>query len=200
MLLAEDGEAQEAWSALKVLFNRAKNCGIHPDRLVFDPALARGLDYYTGAIFEVRVDDAPVGSICGGGRYADLTGIFGWEGMSGVGISFGADRIYDVLEHFNCFPEEASVGSKVMVLQMDAEGVDEALQLLQALRESGVAAELYPDPAKMKKQLKHASDLNVQFVAMRGEQERTAGHWTLRNMRTGDQVSCGLEELLEKVV
>ncbi len=200
MLLTEDREAQEAWSALRVLFNRAKNCGIHPDRLVFDPALARGLDYYTGAIFEVRVDDAPVGSICGGGRYADLTGIFGWEGMSGVGISFGADRIYDVLEHFNCFPEEASVGSKVMVLQMDAEGVDESLQLLQALRESGVAAELYPDPAKMKKQLKHASDLNVQFVAMRGEQERTAGHWTLRNMRTGDQISCGLEELLEKVV
>tara|TARA_B110000503_G_scaffold43315_1_gene70850 strand:- start:5591 stop:6973 length:1383 start_codon:yes stop_codon:yes gene_type:complete len=200
MLLADDIEAQDAWVELQLLFQRAENCGIDPDRLVFDPALARGLDYYTGAIFEVRVDNAPVGSICGGGRYADLTGIFGWEGMSGVGISFGADRIYDVLEHFDCFPEESRVGSKVMILQMDAEGVDDALILQQALRQAKVDTELYPDPAKMKKQLKHAADLGVQFVAMRGDQERAADVWTLRNMTTGDQLACGVDELVSHVV
>ena len=199
MLLEEDQEAHEAWTELQLLFERAINCGVHPDQLVFDPALARGLDYYTGAIFEVRVDNAPVGSICGGGRYADLTGIFGWEGMSGVGISFGADRIYDVLEHFECFPEESRVGSKVMIVQMDAEGVDDALQLLQALRKSGVDAELYPDAAKLKKQLKHAADIGVQFVAMRGEKERNSNVWTLRNMTTGDQAEYSTEELLKEM-
>ena len=200
MLSAQDSEAQGAWTEMQILFERAQNCGIDPDRLVFDPALARGLDYYTGAIFEVRVDNTPVGSICGGGRYADLTGIFGWEGMSGVGISFGADRIYDVLEHFDCFPEESRVGSKIMIVQMDDEGVDDALVLLQALRNAGVDSELYPDPAKMKKQLKHASDLGVQFVAMRGEQERSADVWTLRDMSTGDQVACTVDELLNRVI
>ena len=199
MLLEEDQEAHEAWAELQLLFERAINCGVHPDQLVFDPALARGLDYYTGAIFEVRVDNAPVGSICGGGRYADLTGIFGWEGMSGVGISFGADRIYDVLEHFECFPEESRVGSKVMIVQMDAEGVDDALQLLQALRKSGVDAELYPDASKLKKQLKHAADIGVQFVAMRGEKERVSNVWTLRNMTTGDQAEYTTEELLKEM-
>ena len=199
MLLEEDQEAHEAWAELQLLFERAINCGVHPDQLVFDPALARGLDYYTGAIFEVRVDNAPVGSICGGGRYADLTGIFGWEGMSGVGISFGADRIYDVLEHFECFPEESRVGSKVMIVQMDAEGVDDALKLLQALRKSGVDAELYPEASKLKKQLKYAADIGVQFVAMRGEKERVSNVWTLRNMTTGDQAEYTIEELLKQM-
>lgn len=199
MLLKEDLEAHEAWSELQLLFERAINCGVHPDQLVFDPALARGLDYYTGAIFEVRVDNAPVGSICGGGRYADLTGIFGWEGMSGVGISFGADRIYDVLEHFECFPQESRVGSKIMIVQMDAEGVDDALQLLQALRKSGLDAELYPDAAKLKKQLKYAADIGVQFVAMRGEKERASNVWTMRNMTTGDQAEYSTEELLKEM-
>ncbi len=199
MLLEGDQEAHEAWAELQLLFERAINCGVHPDQLVFDPALARGLDYYTGAIFEVRVDNAPVGSICGGGRYADLTGIFGWEGMSGVGISFGADRIYDVLEHFECFPEESRVGSKVMIVQMDAEGVDDALKLLQALRKSGVDAELYPEASKLKKQLKYAADIGVQFVAMRGEKERVSNVWTLRNMTTGDQAEYTIEELLKQM-
>ena len=200
MLSSSDLEAQEAWSELKQLFNRAENCGISADHLVFDPALARGLDYYTGAIFEVRVDDSPVGSICGGGRYADLTGIFGWKGMSGVGISFGADRIYDVLEHFNRFPDELKAGSKVMILQMDADNIEDELGLLQRLRKSKVSAELYPDPVKMKKQMKHASELGVEFVAMRGEQERAENVWTLREMKTGDQSAFSEDELLKRVV
>lgn len=200
MLSPSDDEAKEAWEELKLLFSRAESCGISPEHLVFDPALARGLDYYTGAIFEVRVDNSPVGSICGGGRYADLTGIFGWEGMSGVGISFGADRIYDVLEHFDGFPEELKAGSKVMILQMDDEGIDDGLRLLKRLRKSEVSAELYPDLVKMKKQMKHASELGVEFVAMRGEQERADNAWTLRDMKTGDQHTCSEDELLKRVI
>ncbi|MDG2209371.1 MAG: histidine--tRNA ligase [Flavobacteriales bacterium] len=199
MLNPDDLEAQDAWREIAELIDRASLCGVPIDHVVFDPTLARGLDYYTGVIFEVRVDDSPVGSICGGGRYADLTGVFGWPDTSGVGISFGADRIYDVLEHFQCFPPESKGGSQLLILQMDEDGVEDALQLLQSARQSGIRSELYPDVAKLKKQMKHASDLGVAFVAMRGESERESGGWTLRNMESGEQSTVSAEQLVQRL-
>ena len=199
MLNPDDLEAQDAWREITELIDRASLCGVPIDHVVFDPTLARGLDYYTGVIFEVRVDDSPVGSVCGGGRYADLTGVFGWPDMSGVGISFGADRIYDVLEHFQCFPPESKGGSQLLILQMDEDGVEDALRLLQSARQSGIRSELYPDVAKLKKQMKHASDLGVAFVAMRGESERESGGWTLRNMESGEQSTVSAEQLVQRL-
>jgi histidyl-tRNA synthetase len=199
-LFAEDDEeANAAYEEVVELMAMAQGAGVDATQLVFDPTLARGLNYYTGAIFEVRVPDAPIGSICGGGRYADLTGIFGWEGMSGVGISFGADRIYDVLEHYDAFPQEALTQPQVLVVQMDEEGKTHAIEAMRQLRAASVRTVLYPDVVKLKKQLKHASELNVQFVFMAGADERSKGVWTVRNMQTGEQTECPLAEAVALV-
>ena len=199
-LFAEgDEEANAAYQEVVELMAMAQGAGVDATQLVFDPTLARGLNYYTGAIFEVRVPDAPIGSICGGGRYADLTGIFGWKGMSGVGISFGADRIYDVLEHYDAFPPEALTQPQVLVVQMDEEGRTHAIEAMRQLRAASVRTVLYPDVVKLKKQLKHASELNVQFVFMSGADERSKGVWTVRNMQTGEQTECPLAEAVALV-
>ncbi|MED5318737.1 MAG: histidine--tRNA ligase, partial [Bacteroidota bacterium] len=155
-LLEGHASGESALASVRDLIARAVNTGVNLDALRMDPLLARGLDYYTGAIFEVTVDGAPVGSICGGGRYDDLTGIFGWKGMSGVGISFGADRIEDILNHFDAWPAMASDGLDAMVVQMEQGELPKELRATQALREAGLSAELYPDPAKLKKQFKYA--------------------------------------------
>jgi histidyl-tRNA synthetase len=199
LFAAGDEQASAAYEEVKELMSMAHAAGVEAEQLVFDPTLARGLNYYTGAIFEVRVPDAPIGSICGGGRYADLTGIFGWEGMSGVGISFGADRIYDVLEHYAAFPEEAMAEPEVLVLQLDEEGKPQALEAMRQLRLASVRTVLYPDVVKLKKQLKHASDLHVRFVFMAGADERSKGVWTVRNMQTGEQMEQPLKEAVALV-
>ena len=196
LLLPDDEEAQTAYREVVKLLQSANDCGVPASCISFDPTLARGLNYYTGAIFEVRVKDAPVGCICGGGRYADLTGIFGWEGMSGVGISFGADRIYDVLEHFQSFPAASSTGPQALVLMLDEESEDGAIQLTSALRKSGIRASAYPQVAKLKKQMKYAADLNVKFVMMAGEEERSLDLWTIRQMDTGEQQRCSLDDAI----
>ena len=199
-LFAEgDEEANAAYEEVVELMAMAQGAGVDATQLVFDPTLARGLNYYTGAIFEVRVPDAPIGSICGGGRYADLTGIFGWDGMSGVGISFGADRIYDVLEHYDAFPLEALTQPQVLVVQMDEEGRTHAIEAMRQLRAASVRTVLYPDVVKLTKQLKHASELNVQYVFMAGADERSKGVWTVRNMQTGEQTECPLAEAVALV-
>lgn len=196
LLLPDDDEAQTAYSEVVKLLQSAKDSGVPASCISFDPTLARGLNYYTGAIFEVRVKDAPVGSICGGGRYADLTGIFGWEGMSGVGISFGADRIYDVLEHFQSFPAASSTGPQALVLMLDEESEGGAIQMTTALRKSGIRASAYPQVAKLKKQMKYAADLNVKFVIMAGEEERSLNEWTIRQMDTGVQQRFSLDDAI----
>ena len=196
LLLPDDEEAQTAYREVVKLLQSANDCGVPASCISFDPTLARGLNYYTGAIFEVRVKDAPVGSICGGGRYADLTGIFGWEGMSGVGISFGADRIYDVLEHFQSFPAASSTGPQALVLMLDEESEDGAIQLTSALRKSGIRASAYPQVAKLKKQMKYAAALNVKFVMMAGEEERSMDQWTIRQMDTGEQQRCSRDDAI----
>jgi histidyl-tRNA synthetase len=164
--------------------------------LAFDPTLARGLDYYTGAIFEVKALEGSLkSSICGGGRYDDLTGVFGLPGLSGVGISFGADRIHDVLLEAGKFPESLVKGATILFANF---GPDEALFCLQQvheLRGKGISAELYPDEAKMKKQFKYADDKNIRYVAMIGEEELKSGVITIKDMSTGEQKAVKPEEL-----
>jgi histidyl-tRNA synthetase len=184
---------------MELLLNRAKNNGIVAPAIKFDVMLARGLDYYTGAIFEVKVADSPVGSICGGGRYDNLTGIFGLEGMSGVGISFGADRIEDVLEYFNKFPEKIDKTTDVLVTQMDPANCSEELKLVSQIRTSGYSAELYPDASKLKKQIKYANDINIPYVVFIGEDERNSGKVTLKKMSDGTQMTILPEEVVKNI-
>lgn len=171
-----------------------------PDRTVgIDITLARGLNYYTGAIIEVKVDDprsAFGSSICGGGRYDDLTGIFGLKGVSGVGISFGADRIYDVLEEVKGFPDFSAVSTRVLFANFGAAEAKHCLGLLQRLRSDGINAELYPDAAKMKKQLAYADARKIPYVALVGTEEMKNGLVTVKDMQKGEQSTLTFEELL----
>jgi histidyl-tRNA synthetase len=198
-VISDNSEGLLGVAEMRTLLTRASNDGIESPKIKFDAMLARGLDYYTGAIFEVRVADSPVGSICGGGRYDDLTGIFGWSGMSGVGISFGADRIEDVLEHFNKFPDELDLTTDVLVTYMDSENCDMELKLVSLLRSNGLAVEMYPDPVKLKKQMKYAGDRDIPYVVLIGEDERTTEKVTLKNMSDGSQKLLSINEVLDDI-
>ena len=152
-----------------------------------DLSLARGLNYYTGAIFEVKAMDYAIGSICGGGRYDDLTGIFGMPDTSGVGISFGADRIYDVMTGLNLFPEEVDFSTKVLFVNLGDNERMAALRIMRSLRDNGVATEIYPEAAKMKKQMEYANRRSIPYVVIIGSNELENGQATVKNMRTGEQ-------------
>ena len=152
-----------------------------------DLSLARGLNYYTGAIFEVKAMDFAIGSICGGGRYDDLTGIFGLPNTSGVGISFGADRIYDVMVGLNLFPEEVNFTTKVMFINLGEEEQLASLGIIRKLRDNGIAAEIYPESAKMKKQMEYANRRLIPYVVIIGSNELAEKKATIKNMRTGEQ-------------
>ena len=161
-----------------------------------DLSLARGLNYYTGAIFEVKANDYQIGSISGGGRYDDLTGIFGMPGMSGVGISFGADRIYDVMLGLNLFPEELSCSTKVLFVNLGEAEQVASLRIIGQLRDKGVAAEIYPDAGKMKKQMEYANRRGIPYVVIIGSEELEQSVATLKNMITGEQQKLSFEELV----
>lgn len=161
-----------------------------------DLTLARGLNYYTGAIFEVKALDVQIGSITGGGRYDNLTGIFGMPGISGVGISFGADRIFDVLNQLDLYPKEAVTGTRVLFVNFGTSEVAYCLPLLAKLRDAGISAEIYPDSSKMKKQMAYANAKAVPFVAMVGENEMNEGKVMLKNMATGEQSLLSVDELI----
>ena len=173
------------------------------NEILFDITLARGLNYYTGTIFEVKAVEMEIGSICGGGRYDDLTGIFGMPDVSGVGISFGADRIYDVLLHLNRFPVYSAANTKVMFVNFGWEDSKYALHHLHELRKNGINAELYPDNIKMKKQLTYADSNKIPYVILAGEEEIAKDLLTLKNMQTGAQEtipsSLLAERLLERI-
>lgn len=162
-----------------------------------DITLARGLNYYTGCIFEVKALDTDMGSIGGGGRYDDLTAIFGMNDMSGVGISFGAERIYDVLEEKNLFPDHLQTDIQILFCPMDGEGVKVCFDWVMKLREKGITCDLYPEPTKMKKQLKHADQRSLPWVAIMGSEERNQNKVLLKNMKTGDQNLVTIEELVK---
>ena len=164
--------------------------------LSLDLTLARGLNYYTGAIFEVKALDVEMGSITGGGRYDNLTGIFGMPGLSGVGISFGADRIYDVLNQLDLYPKESMNGTQVLFINFGQQEAAYCLPIIYKVRESGIRAELYPDAAKMKKQMSYANAKQIPFVALAGENEMNAGKITLKNMETGEQSLLTPDELI----
>ena len=162
-----------------------------------DLSLARGLNYYTGAIIEVKAKDVAIGSICGGGRYDDLTGIFGLNNMSGVGISFGADRIYDVMAQLDIFPSESAATSKVMFVNFGEKEAQTCLGLLALVRKAGIAAELYPDTAKMKKQLDYANKKGIPFVALIGENEIATSTIDVKSMASGEQHQVAFHQLNE---
>ncbi|MBR5204289.1 MAG: histidine--tRNA ligase [Bacteroidaceae bacterium] len=164
-----------------------------------DLTLARGLNYYTGAIFEVKALDVQIGSISGGGRYDNLTGVFGMSGMSGVGISFGADRIYDVLNQLDLYPKEAVNATQLLFVNFGDKEAAYCLPILSQARNAGIRAEIYPDSAKMKKQMSYANDKNIPFVAIVGENEMNEGKLTLKNMTTGEQALVTPEELLATI-
>lgn len=164
-----------------------------------DITLARGLNYYTGCIFEVKTNEVAMGSIGGGGRYDDLTGMFGLKGLTGVGISFGADRIYDVLQELNLFPESAAAGTKVLISNFDKEAERYALPILQQLRKANIAAELYPSSAKLKKQMSYADDKNIPYVIHIGSEEMSNGILTLKDMKSGQQEKLTIAAIVEQL-
>jgi histidyl-tRNA synthetase len=160
-----------------------------------DLTLARGLNYYTGAIIEVRAEDAAIGSVCGGGRYDDLTGIFGLPGVSGVGVSFGADRIYDVMLMMNIFPDQTGEATEVLVVNFGREELPELLRITRYLRDAGIPSEIYPDSVRLKKQFAYADARKIPWVIVAGSDEIAGGKATVKDMRTGAQITVPLSEL-----
>ena len=167
------------------------------NEIELDLTLARGLNYYTGAIFEVKALDVQIGSITGGGRYDNLTGVFGLPGVSGVGISFGADRIFDVLNQLDLYPKEAVNGTELLFINFGEQEASFCMKMLLKVRTVGIRAEVFPDSAKMKKQMSYANAKNIPFVALVGENELNENKVTLKNMETGEQSLVSVEELIE---
>jgi histidyl-tRNA synthetase len=183
---------------LRTVFNYIESLDIQTD-IEIDLSLARGLNYYTGAIFEVKAKDVEIGSITGGGRYDDLTGIFGLKDVSGVGISFGADRIFDVMEQLDLFPKETTVSTKIMFVNFGTKEEAFCLPVLNRLREAGISSEIYPDAVKMKKQMNYANKKNIAYVVMLGETEMQENKFNLKDMNTGEQTMLTADELIEKL-
>lgn len=181
------------------VLDTVEKLGVERANIVFDVTLARGLNYYTGAIFEVKADGVKMGSICGGGRYDDLTGLFGMSNMSGVGISFGADRIYDVLKELELFPKEVGQGLEVLFVNFGETEQAYCLPLVKDIRKNGISCEIYPSKAKMQKQMKYANDIQVKYVAIVGENEIENEIIQLKNMETGEQEEVSVEELIMKI-
>ena len=179
----------------RFILDMLKTAGL-ANEVQLDLTLARGLNYYTGAIFEVKAVDTPMGSITGGGRYDNLTGIFGMPGLSGVGISFGAERIFDVLNALDLYPQEAVKGTQLMFINFGDKETAYCMPIVDKARNSGIRTELYPDAAKMKKQMSYANAKNIPFVALAGENEMNEGKVTLKNMVTGAQTAVTPDELI----
>ncbi len=190
---------EEIETIFKYVSNLTSQSSALNARVELDITLARGLNYYTGAIFEVKTNEVAMGSIGGGGRYDDLTGMFGLKGLTGAGISFGADRIYDVLEELNLFPASTEETTKVLISNFDADAELYALPVLQQMRTNGIAAELYPSSAKLKKQMSYADNKKIPFVVLIGSDEMNSGELTLKDMRSGDQQKLQLGELIERI-
>lgn len=182
----------------RFILDALKTVGLK-NEMELDLTLARGLNYYTGAIFEVKALDTPMGSITGGGRYDNLTGIFGMPGLSGVGISFGADRIYDVLNALDLYPKEAVSATRLLFINFGDKETAYCLPIAAQARQAGIRTEVYPDKAKMKKQMSYANAKGIAFVALAGENEIAQQKITLKNMTTGEQQLVSVDELIERV-
>ncbi|RDV16595.1 histidine--tRNA ligase [Pontibacter diazotrophicus] len=207
-LLGDTAEGQrglkdlhDVWNYLSRLNSEALNAQNESGnpRLLLDVTLARGLSYYTGCIFEVKVNNVSMGSISGGGRYDNLTGMFGLPDVSGVGFSFGVDRIYDVIEELQLFPDSSQVGTKALIVQFDKESEIYALPVLQKLRDAGIASELYPEPAKLKKQMGYADQKSIPYVILIGSEEMASGKLKLRNMVLGEQQDLTIDDIISQL-
>ncbi|MBK0403758.1 histidine--tRNA ligase [Adhaeribacter sp. BT258] len=198
-VLVDSEEGLRGLTELREVFSYLQHFNIQTAKVELDTTLARGLSYYTGCIFEVKVNNVQMGSISGGGRYDNLTGMFGLPNVSGVGFSFGVDRIYDVMEELDLFDKNVVSGTKVLISNFDKESEIYSLPILQRFREAGIAAELYPEAAKLKKQMTYADNKAIPFVLLIGSQEMESGNLNLKNMQTGEQESLKLEEILEKL-
>lgn len=196
--LIDNPTGRQGIAELKSLFHYVDALDIRIP-IELDLTLARGLNYYTGAIFEVKANDVTIGSITGGGRYDNLTGIFGLENMSGVGISFGADRIYDVMTQLNLFPEATIDNVRVVFCNFGGDDEIYSLRKLTKLRHAGINAEMYPDPTKVKRQMQYADRRHIPYVALCGEAERTTNTLTLKNMATGEQQTITLDEAIRQL-
>lgn len=215
-VISADGDNAEKLHALEETLGDAGRAGIEElrttlryhgslclsdwtSKVVVDISLARGLDYYTGVIVEVGTDAAQMGSLGGGGRYDDLTGLFGVKGLSGVGISFGIDRIYDVLEELQLFPETANTATRALIVNFGGEAEAYALNVLKTLRWSGIRTEIFPDPAKADKQFKYAAKRGIPYVVLAGEDEMVKSVVSVKNMATGEQRECSVQEAVSIV-
>ena len=197
--LANSATGLKGCEEIETVFNYIAACKLITANLELDITLARGLNYYTGAIFEVKTNEVAMGSIGGGGRYDDLTGMFGLKGLTGVGVSFGADRIYDVMDELNLFPAASNQSTQLLICCFDKDGETFALPILQKLRSQNINAELYPAGAKLKKQLDYANNKNIPYTIIIGSDEIESGLLTIKNMATGVQEKCIADKILEVV-
>lgn len=198
-LLEQSETGKKGLEELQFVIENINNLGLQSASLVFDITLARGLNYYTGCILEVKANDVNIGSIGGGGRYDDLTSIFGLKDVSGVGVSFGIDRIYIVMEELGLFPKNIDVSTKVMFANFGADEAAFCMPLLKQLRAVGISSELYPKKAKMKKQMTYANNKGVQFVILVGEDEMESGILSVKNMESGEQSNLNITDLIKEL-
>ena len=198
-LLVQSEVGKKGLEELQFVINNITDLGLQSADLVFDITLARGLDYYTGCILEVKANDVQIGSIGGGGRYDDLTSNFGLKDISGVGISFGIDRIYLVMEELGLFPKDINLSTKVMFANFGEKESKFCLPLLKKLRDNGISSELYPKSDKMKKQMNYANNKGVQFVILVGENEMESGFLTVKDMNTGEQNNLNITDLIKQL-
>ncbi len=197
-VLKESETGLKGVEELRFILDTLKTVGLK-NEMQLDLTLARGLNYYTGAIFEVKALDVQIGSITGGGRYDNLTGIFGMPGLSGVGISFGADRIYDVLNQLDLYPKDSVTTTQLLFINFGEKETAYCLPIINKVRSQGIRAEIFPDAAKMKKQMSYANSKQIPYVALAGENEINEGKVTLKNMETGEQQMVTANELIEKI-
>lgn len=197
-VLADSETGMKGITELETIFGYCNAMQVET-KIELDLTLARGLNYYTGAIFEVKALDVEIGSITGGGRYDNLTGVFGMDGVSGVGISFGADRIYDVLNQLNLYPETSEEQTRILFVSFGDRELLYALPWINKLRSQGINSEIYPEPAKMKKQMSYADNKKIPFVAIVGETEMNENKVMLKNMKSGEQKLCSIDEVIEIV-
>ena len=198
-VLKDSETGQKGVEEIRFILNTLSTLSNLNNQIQLDLTLARGLNYYTGAIFEVKALDVQIGSILGGGRYDNLTGIFGMPGISGVGISFGIDRIFDVLNALDCYPKDAVVGTQLLFINFGEKETAYCLPFVAQARAAGIRTEIFPDVAKMKKQMSYANAKEIPFVALAGENEMAEGKLTLKNMATGEQSLVSPEELIKEI-
>ena len=198
-VLAANETGMKGIEEIEFVLDKIDTLPLASAKVELDITLARGLNYYTGAIFEVKAEGVQMGSICGGGRYDDLTGIFGLKGVSGVGISFGADRIYDVMNELNLFPDHAKQSTRVLFANFGPKEEQQCLQLVRQVRQAGINAEIYPENAKMKKQFKYADDKHIPYVAIVGEEELNSQTISLKHMQSGEQFKLTIHELIARI-